>query len=260
MMSHQQLFEPLLTGEPPARDTLDSLVRRSRRRIRRRRLATAGAGLVAAGVVAVLALPGTAPPTMTGAPPTTAASAPNRPGPVLLGEDPAEPPEAAVQRLAGAVPAAVTEVVPSARHDVQPTVRREVVPANTDANPGTEPLTFSYEVTTNVTVDGVTGTLVVTVKRRYVALGCAAAFPADVLPSVLRSQCAPNADVGQPYTVETVRDERPGMVRHVVSLDRQDGTTVGVSVSNEPALSGAPPLTAEQIVEIARDTRLTLYP
>jgi len=81
-----------------------------------------------------------------------------------------------------------------------------------------------------------------------------------VAPSVLRSQCAANPDVVQPQTVQTVRDERPGMIRHVVSLDRQDGTTVEVSVSNEPALSGVPPLTGEQIVAIAGDPGLTLYP
>jgi hypothetical protein len=259
MMSHQQLFEPVLTGEPPARDTLDALVRRSRWRVRRRRLTATGVGLVAAGIVAVLALP-SAPPAVTGAPPTTAPFSPNQAGRVLLGEEPTERPQDAVERLTGAVPAAVAQVVPSARSEVQPTVRREVVPAHTDANPGDEPLTFSYQVNSDVTVDGVTGALVVTIQRRYVALGCAAAFPADVQPATLRSQCGPNPDVGQPYTVETKRDERPGMIRHVVSLERSDGATVTVSVSNEPALTGAPPLTGEQIVEIARDARLTLYP
>ncbi|WP_460492779.1 hypothetical protein [Dactylosporangium cerinum] len=255
MMSHQQLFEPILTGEPPARDTLDALVRRSRRRQRYRRLTATGVGLVAAGVVTVLALPST-PPLVTGAPPTTAPSSPSRADPVLLGEDPTERPEDAVQRLAVAVPSAVTQVVPAARTVVQPTVRREVVMTL----PDNVPLTSAYVVTSVITVNGVPGTLVVTVQRRYVALGCAAAFPADVLPSTLRTQCAPNADVGQPYTIETKRDERPGMIRNVVSLDRLDGLTVTVSVSNEPALTGAPPLTGEQIVEIARDPQLTLYP
>jgi hypothetical protein len=258
-MSHQQLFEPVLTGEPPARDTLDALVRRSRRGVRRRRLTATGVGLVAAGVVAVLALPGTAPPTVTGAPPTTAASAPQRPGSVLLGAEPTERPADAVQRLTDAAAAAVTRVVP-ATVERGATVQREVVPANTDANPGPAPVTLSYQVKGSVTVAGVTGVLLVTVKRAHVPLGCAAAFPADVLPSVLRSECARNADVGEPYTVETVRDEQPGMIRHVVSLDRLDGTTVEVSVSNEPSLTGAPPITGEQIVEIARDPGLTLYP
>ncbi len=257
MMSNQQLFEPVLAGEPPARDTLDALVRRSRRRIRYRRLTATGVGLVAAGVVAVLALPGTTP-TVTGAPPTTAPSALDRTGPVLLGAEPTERPEDAVQRLSGVLPEVVTQVVPSARTEMGPLVEREVIPAHTDANPGDEPLTHAYQVRSNVTAGGTTGALAVTIQRRHAALGCAA--PADVLPPVLQSGCAANADVAQPYSVKTVRDEQPGMIRHVVSLDRPDGTTVTVSVSNEPALTGAPPLTQDQIVEIARDARLTLYP
>lgn len=259
MMSHQQLFEPILAGEPPARDTLDALVRGSRRRIRRRRLTTAGVGLVAAGVVAAIALPGTAPPMTTGAPPTTSASSPSRPADVLLGEDLTEPLTAASDRLTDAVTATLKQVAPSGWHDAI-MIRREVLPLSRNVDVDSPQATVSYRFTTQVHVEGVEGVLVVTIKRRSVAAGCAAAFPADVAPSVLRSQCAQNADVVQPSTVQTKRDERPGMLRHVVSLDRSDGTTVEVSVSNEPALTGAPPLTGDQVLDIARDDRLTLYP
>ncbi|MEV4516732.1 hypothetical protein AB0K00_48245 [Dactylosporangium sp. NPDC049525] len=260
-MSHQQLFEPVLADEPPARDTLDGLVRRSRRRIRRRRLTATGVGLVAATVVAVLTLPGTAPPMVTGAPPTTSASSPSRPPDVLLGEDLTEPVDAATSRLTDALTVAVKRVAPSGWHDAV-IIRRDVRPPSSSADVDVDApqSTVSYEFKTEVHVDGVVGKLVVTIKRRSVELGCAAAFPADVAPSVLRSQCAPNADVGQPSTAQTVRDERPGMIRHVASQNRQDATTVEVSVSNEPALTGAPPLTGEQVVQLAGDPGLTLYP
>jgi hypothetical protein len=258
MMSHQQLFEPVLAGEPPARDTLDTLVRRSRRRIRYRRLTATGIGLVAAGVVAVLVLPAT-PPTMTAAPPSTSASSPSRPPEVLLGEDPTEPVTEATSRLTDALTAAVKRVAPSGWHEAA-YIRRDVLPTTSDADVDAPRSTMSYLLRTEAHVDGVVGTLVVTVKRRTVDLGCAAAFPADVAPSVLRSQCAPNYDVGQPSMVQTLRDEKPGMIRYVVSQDRQDGITVEVSVSNEPALTGPPPLTGEQIAQIAGDPALTLYP
>jgi hypothetical protein len=259
MMSHQQLFEPLLADEPPARDTLDGLVRRSRRRVRHRRLTTAGATLLAAGIVAVLTLPGTAPPAMTGAPPTASASAPDRPADVLLGEDVTEPVRDASDRLTATVTAALKRVAPSAWHEAA-IIRRDVLPTTSDADVDAPWATMSYLLRTEVHVDGVIGTLVVAVKRRSVAAGCAAAFPADVAPSVLRSQCAPDADVRQPDTAQTVLDERPGMIRYVVSVDRQDGTTVEVSVNNEPGLTGAPPLTGGQVVEFARDPGFTLYP
>jgi hypothetical protein len=259
MMSHQQLFEPVLADEPPARDTLDGLVRRSRRRVRHRRLTTAGGTLLAAGIVAVLTLPGTTPPAMTGAPPTASASSPDRPDEVLLGEDVTELERDAADRLTGTVTAALKRVAPSAWHEAV-FIRREALPPGWTVDVDAPQATTSYRLRTEVHVDGVIGTLVVTVKRRPVAAGCAAAFPADVAPSVLRSQCAPNMDVGQPDTAQTVHDERPGMIRHVVSLDRQDGTTVEASVTNEPGLTAAPPLTGEQVAEIARDPGFTLYP
>ncbi|WP_326999958.1 hypothetical protein OHA72_33105 [Dactylosporangium sp. NBC_01737] len=257
-MSHQQLFEAVLADEPPARDTLDGLVRRSRRRIRYRRLAGTGVALVATGVVAALALP-PAPPTMTGAPPSTAASSPSRARPLLLGRAPTEAPGAVVPRLRDATTAAVTRVAP-ATVQLLPTGDMEMVPGYTDDNPHPQSTLTSVNVKGTVTVGGVTGKLVVTIKRRAIDTGCAAAFPPDVAPSVLRLECAANPDVGQPYTSQTVRDEQPGMIRHIASQDRQDGTTVEVSVSNEPALTGEPPLTGEQLVQIAGDPRLTLYP
>ncbi|MDG6107199.1 hypothetical protein Daura_32695 [Dactylosporangium aurantiacum] len=276
-MSHQQLFEPVLADEPPARDTLDGLVRRSRRRVRHRRLATAGVGLVAAGVVVVLALPGAAPPAMTGAPPTTGPatapptgttsiplidpsigpSTPARPASVLLGEDLTEPNDVAPGRLTDAFTAVLKQVAPQAWHDAL-IIKRQVTSSTWNADLDSPRATIGYDIQAEIHVDGVAGTLVVTLKRRAVDAGCAAAFPPDVSPAVLRAQCAGPA---RPGTTQTVRDEEPGMVRHVAWRDRTDGSGVGASLDNRPALDGAaPPLTLDQVAAIAADPRLTLYP
>jgi hypothetical protein len=254
MMSHQQLFEPALTGEPPARDTLDSLVRRSRRRVRLRRLTAAGAGLVAAGVVALVALPGALAPVEAGAPPTASAS--DRPSDVLLGEDPTESGRAASDRLTDTITAAVKRVAPSGWHDPM-MIRHEVLPSTTGADVDAPQATVSYEFTTQLHVDGVEGTLVVTIKRRSVVAECAAGYPADVQPPVLRSQCA---EPGRPDVTGTVNDGHSGLLRYVVSRDRTDGTSISVSASNEPSRTGLPPLTGEQVAAIAHDPGLTLYP
>ncbi|MEU0557722.1 hypothetical protein [Dactylosporangium sp. NPDC006015] len=261
-MSHQQLFDTVLSDEPPARDTLDTLVRRSRRRVRHRRLATAGGGVALAAFAAALILPGAAPPALTGAPPNTFPTAPEQTASGLLGLKPVEPLESAVERLAGTVPVVVAQVVPGARVVGRPTVERRVVPAAADSLEET----YAYVVTADVTAGGVTGALRITMVRQYAASVTTSCHPArtitvkpDLLPPYTAYACIPEDGVPS-YTTETHRDERPGMIRNVARQERGDGSTVEVSVSNEPSLTGNPPLTGEQAVEIARDPRLTLYP
>ncbi|MET7426912.1 hypothetical protein [Dactylosporangium sp. NPDC005555] len=256
-MSHQQLFEPVLTGEPPARDTLDTLVRRSRRRMRYRRLTTAGTGLVVAGTLGTLLLP-SGPPTMIGAPPSPAPSVPGRPSGALLGVEPAEPLESAVARLRDVVHAVVPAAAPGAQVTGRPTVERKVVPIAV----GSLDVTYGYVITADVTAHGVTGTLRVTMVRQQANIvygGCLTASP-DVTASSVRYECVIAPDVAPTYTIETHVAEQPGMIRYEADADRADGSTVEVSISNEPALTGNPPLTGEQAAEIARDPRLTLYP
>ncbi|MGI5184391.1 hypothetical protein ACQEVZ_49875 [Dactylosporangium sp. CA-152071] len=262
-MSHQQLFDTVLSDEPPARDTLDTLVRRSRRRVRHRRLATAGGGVALAAFAAALILPGAAPPALTGAPPNTFPTAPEQTASGLLGLKPVEPLESAVERLAGTVPVVVAQVVPGARVVGRPTVERRVVPAAA----GSLEETYAYVVTADVTAGGVTGALRITMVRQYAASVTTSCHPTprtitvkpDLLPPYTAYACIPEDGVPS-YTTETHRDERPGMIRNVARHERGDGSTVEVSVSNEPSLAGDPPLTGVQAVEIARDPRLTLYP
>ncbi|MEV0563375.1 hypothetical protein [Dactylosporangium sp. NPDC050588] len=261
-MSHQQLFDTVLSDEPPARDTLDTLVRRSRRRVRHRRLATAGGGVALAAFAAALILPGAAPPALTGAPPNTFPTAPEQTASGLLGLKPVEPLESAVERLAGTVPVVVAQVVPGARVVGRPTVERRVVPAAADSLEQT----YAYVVTADVTAGGVTGALRITMVRQYAASVTTSCHP-DLTITVVPGMTPPYTayscileDVVPSYTTETVRDERPGMIRNMARHERGDGSTVEVSVSNEPSLTGNPPLTGEQAVEIARDPRLTLYP
>ncbi|MFF5233674.1 hypothetical protein [Dactylosporangium sp. NPDC000521] len=242
----------------PARDTLDALVRGSRRRVWHRRLATAGGGVALAAVAAALLLPGAAPPALTGAPPGTFPTAPEQTPSGLLGVKPVEPFESAVERLAGTVAVVVEQQVPGAQVVSRPAVERQVVPAAADS--GVE--TFAYVVTADVTAGGATGVLRISIVRRYAAATCRPTLTVDpeVLPTHTRYVCGLDTGGPQQYTTETYRDERPGMIRNVARHERGDGSTVEVSISNEPSLTGNPPLTGEQAVEIARDPRLTLYP
>ncbi len=278
MPTYQDLFESVIGVEPPQRLDVDELMSRSRRRLARRR----AAGVVAVSLAVVVVAVGVTAVTgrlslgqeRIGNPPTPTA-APTTPGPAPTGEkiptvgpQPTEPASAAATRLSAAMQAAVLSVTPGGELLPYESVGSDF-PFQVPPSGRGEPV-LPYRGYASLLIDGRAGHPILSIE-----LG--------VIGSVERPTCAGKPDcvestgprgeriVTLTETITKDSDDPHAQViqdvdgsRHFVWVEHPNGDYVKVEHSNFPeggdAPFQAPLLSPEELVQIALDPGLTLYP
>jgi hypothetical protein len=278
MPTYQDLFDTVIGVEPPQRLDVDEMMRRSRRRLARRRAAGVVAASLAVVVVAVGVSAATGrlslgkerigtPPTPT-ATTTTPAPAPTGEKIPTVGPQPTEPASEASTRLSAAMQAAVLRVAVGGQLLPYDPVGSDFpfqVPPSGQGQP-----VLPYRGYANVQIDGRSGHPLLVIE-----LG--------VIGSVDRPTCA-----GKPECVESTgpRGERIVAITETITKDSDhqiaqviqdvhgiiytvwvehpNGDYVKVEHSNFPE-DGVPPfqaplLSRDELVQIAVDPGLTLYP
>ena len=275
---YHDLFERVIGDAPPSTMDIEALVCGQRRAARRRIAGTVAAvvattGLLTAGALTVgrPASGGHTPPLGVPVAPATAPGVsvmpPATPGqnsyPPFVGPPVTEPSPAARQRLEAAMRHAVLAVAPGAsfrtgtgasgfdmRHVDQPIA---------GTPPGNIP-SFTYSGTTVVRVAGRQGNLTILVARAGpFREGCGG------VPGVATCEpvTGPRGETG--FVMSQVLDPSDRLeAQYHLWLDRGavDAGTVTVDLTVDAPTGGQPdpPLTADQLVHIAEDPALTLYP
>lgn len=274
---YRELLDTAIGTAPPSTVDLESIVARQRRLRVLRGSGAAGAAVATVAVLTVVALavghPGAGNPRLSvGGPPAASASAAPDPSgatgsptpaptayPSLLGPEPTEPPSAAEERLQVAIRDAVHAVAPGATIrdlDGAPTFRfTRSDTTGTAAPPGSVPQ-FGYAGTASVTVNGRTGNLVVMVARAGAYRESCGGLPGAV--------CVPlTGRHGESGFAVSQQVDEGGQSRLQVHLwlDRSmvDACVVTIGMSVDESVSG-PPLTVNQLTEIAENPAVTLYP
>jgi hypothetical protein len=277
MPTYQDLFESVIGVEPPQRLDVDDMMNRSRRRLARRR----GAGVIAASLAVVVVAVGMSVATgrislgqerVGNAPTPTATTTTPAPAPTgekipSVGPQPTEPASAAATRLQAAMRAAVLRVAVGGRLLPYESVGSE--PFQVPPSGRGEPV-LPYRGYASVQIDGRSGAPILSIE-----LG--------VIGSVERPTCT-----GKPDCVESTgpRGERIVAITETITKDSDDsraqliqdvhgfihtvwvehsaGDYVKVEHSNFPEGGDAPfqasLLSPDELVQIALDPALTLYP
>jgi hypothetical protein len=277
MPTYQDLFETVIGVEPPQRRDVDEMMRRSRRRLARRR----AAGVIAVSLAVVVVAVGVTAVTgrlslgqeRIGNPPTPTATTTPAPAPTggripTVGPQPTEPPSAAATRLPAAMQAAALTVASGGQLLPYEPVGSDF-PFQVPPSGRGEPI-LPYRGYASVQIDGRAGHPILTIEI-------------GVIGSVERPTCA-----GKPECVESTgpRGERivaltetitkdsdhpaaqliqdvHGFI-HTVWVEHPAGDYVKVEHSNFPEGGDspfqAPLLSPEELVQIALDPALTLYP
>jgi hypothetical protein len=277
MPTYQDLFESVIGVEPPHRLDVDDMMNRSRRRLARRR----GAGVIAASLAVVVVAVGMSVATgrislgqerVGNAPTPTATTTTPAPAPTgekipSVGPPPTEPASAAATRLQAAMRAAVLRVAVGGRLLPYESVGSE--PFQVPPSGRGEPV-LPYRGYASVQIDGRSGAPILSIE-----LG--------VIGSVERPTCT-----GKPDCVESTgpRGERIVAITETITKDSDDsraqviqdvngyqhfvwvehpaGDYVMIDHNNFPEGGDAPfqasLLSPEELVQIALDPALTLYP
>ena len=277
MPTYQDLFETVIGVEPPQRLDVDEMMNRSRRRLARRRAAGVLTASLAVVVVAVGVSAATGrlswgqerignPPTPT-ATTTTPAPAPTGEKIPTVGPQPTEPASAAATRLQAAMQAAVLSVAPDGQLLPFESVGSEPfqVPPSGRGEPA-----LPYRGYASVQIDGRAGHPILSIE-------------VGVIGSVERPSCTGKPDCVESTgprgerivaITETITkdsdDPRAQQIQdvngstHTVWVEHADGDYVKVVHSNFPEGGDspfqAPLLSPAELVRIALDTALTLYP
>ena len=268
---YRDLLDSAMGTAPPSTVDVDEVIGRQRRLTVLRGWGVAGAAVATVAVLTVGALtvghPGPGNPRLTvGGPPVSAsdrATGSPTPAPTvypsLLGPEPTEPPPDAEARLHLAIRHAILAVAPGA------TMRErdggsEFHFTHTDTTGPAAPSgylpEFGYTATTTVTVTGRTADLAVTVSRAGAFHESCGGLPGAVCAPLT----GPRGESGF-ATGQSVGEGSQLRLQVHLWLDRGavDACTVTIEMSVDES-DGGPPLTVQQLAEVAEDPAVTLYP
>jgi hypothetical protein len=273
-MTYRTAFETTILDEPPSSIDVDRAIAGARRRQRGRRLAGAGATVVAvaAGVGwAFVSLPG------FGAGPVQPAASATKPSitsdpprcSALTGAEPTEPEGAAIARLTSVAPSVVLDAAPNAVFGGDFAFQHSLYAPGAQGNACWSGENVYWTVPgVLVTVGDRSGEIILFVERGFIEPN------GDTWPICPGS--SPIAPTSQPGPaggdiVSCDEDTGPDGERVVTMTFRQGSVSVHVaradgslvSASAQPAASGELadlPLGAPQLTQIALDPRLTIYP
>lgn len=241
MIDERELFRSTWDDEPPTRLDLDEMIRVSRRRLRWRRSAGVAGG--AAALTTVGALVASLSPGATG-------------GDAPAATGPSDRVAATMSRLDAAIPAEIERLAPTVRW-----TRPWEAPRWTDEvvwqSSMTDGPVFVGQALINV--DGRVGGLLLNVQH----LGALAFLPCGPPEPGITCEVTTARDGAVVRTVVTGVPDGKTWREITVAVDRADQTSVWLTCDNksgwrenEGATGGAPPLSAEQLVELALDPDL----
>lgn len=291
----KQLFDNAIGATPPSTVDVDAVIASQRRAARVRRVAGPGVVAVAAVVAvtfgATYALSGagsTGDPAAPGGPPPSAASAQDRAEPAepTCGPPPTEPIEDAEARLTAVLTSAVEPLLPAdatlephpgARYSATssdghgPLEVYHVLPEDgDDSNLGTpdcdliEDMFLHYATVVDPAGTGSIHGILMRLAPNSVATVCAGP---EVDPNEVACDVSTGPN-GERVVASTSVLQQGGTTSYRVDVAKRDGTAVILSADNSvlggkassPPERPEPPLTMAQLVGIALDPGLTLYP
>jgi hypothetical protein len=268
----KELFDEVIGEVPPSTVDVSAAIARGRRAARLSRL---GSPVAVAGVAVALVTGGVALAVQSGQG-MRAGDGGNATGPcgeeLPTGPAPTEPPAAAAERLSSVLTAAVTSRLEAgatlARFDGASTPPLDFTHLKTDGGPTERGSCVvgedEFVAEANVVRGTVTGTVAASVAR---SVGTAPTCADRAASSSEQTDCEERTGPRGERVMASTLALAGGIFMYRVDLDRTDGTTVVMWVKDAPnddrgsaPGSGHMPLSRDQLVEVALDPALTLYP